>query len=67
MCACVRARARASAYNSLSRQDFALHKYKNVSVMEFMYLLFTRMPGESYRWRLGSFVVVVVWPLLSAD
>ena len=35
--------------------------------MEFVYLIFTRVPGESYRRRLGSFVVVFVRGLSSAN
>ena len=34
-------------------------KKEDVPLVEFMYLVFARMPGESYRRRLGSFVVVV--------
>ena len=29
-------------------------KKEAVPLVEFMYLVFTRMPGESYRWQLGS-------------
>ena len=28
--------------------------FEDVSLVEFMYLVFTRMPGESYRRRRGS-------------
>ena len=34
-------------------------------VVEFMYFVFTRMPGESYRRKLGS-CVVFLWHLSSA-
>ena len=41
---------------------------EDVSLLEFRYLVFTRMPGESYRKRLGSFsVVVLVLHISSAD
>ena len=33
---------------------------EDVTLVEFMYLVFTRMPGESYRRRLGSLFVVFV-------
>ena len=32
----------------------------DVPLVEFMYLVFTRMPGESYRRLLGYFVLVFV-------
>ena len=31
--------------------------YEDVPLVEFMYLVFTRMPGESYRRRLGSLLL----------
>ena len=33
---------------------------EDVTLVEFMYLVFTRMPGESYRGRLRSLFVVFV-------
>ena len=39
---------------------------KHVPLVEFVYLVFTRVPGESYRRRLRSFVVVIVWRLSGA-
>ena len=34
--------------------------YEDVPLVEFMYLVFTHMPGESYRRRLEVFVVLVL-------
>ena len=31
--------------------------FEDVPLVEFMYLVFTRMPGESYRWRLRSLLL----------
>ena len=31
--------------------------FEDVPLVEFMYLVFTRMPGESYRRRLGSLLL----------
>ena len=39
---------------------------EDVPLLEFMYLVFTRMSGESYRIRLRSFVVVFVVCLSNA-
>ena len=33
--------------------------FEDVPLVEFMYLVFTRMPGESYRRRLGSLLLCV--------
>ena len=41
--------------------------YGHVPVVEFMYLVFTRMPGESYHRATQVFVVVLVLRILSAD
>ena len=48
-----------------------LHKSEEVPLVEFMYLVFTRMPGESYRRRLRSLLlylcyVFVCWFCTSA-
>jgi len=34
---------------------------KDVALVEFMYLVFTRMPGESYRGRLGSLLLCLCY------
>ena len=41
--------------------------YEDVPLVEFMYLVFTHMPGESYRRRLEVFVVVFVRHLSNAS
>ena len=40
-------------------QDFVVVFVEDVPLVEIMYLVFTRMPGESYRRRLDHFFVVV--------
>ena len=40
---------------------------EDVHLPEFLYLVFTRVSGESYRRRLMSVVVVLVLRILSAD
>ena len=42
-------------------------KNEDVPQMEFMYLVFTRMPGESYSRPIMSFVVVLVLRTSIAD
>ena len=43
-------------------------RYKDVPLVEFLYLVLIRIPGESYRSRLTGqvFVVVFVWRLSNA-
>ena len=41
--------------------------FEDVPLVDFTYLVFTRIPGKSYRRRLGSFFVVLVWWLSSAN
>ena len=38
-----------------------LESYKDVPLMEFMYLVFTRMPDESYRRRLRSLLLYLCY------
>ena len=40
---------------------------KDAPLVEFMYLVFTRMPGDSYRRRLRSLLFVFVLRISSAD
>ena len=40
---------------SLSRSGTS--KFEDLPLVEFMYFVFTRMPGESYRRRLGSLLL----------
>ena len=40
--------------------DIGASSFKDVLLVEFMYLVFTCMPGESYCGRLRSFVVAFV-------
>ena len=46
--------------------SFSWYLDQDVPLVEFKYLVFTRMSGESYR-RRQAFVVVLVWRLSSAD
>ena len=39
----------------------------DVPLVEFMYLVFTRMAGESYRWRHGLLLCVCLWRLSSSN
>ena len=35
--------------------------FQDVSLVEFVYLVFTRMPGEGYRWRLRSLLLYLYY------
>ena len=49
------------------RKTALAYKRVDVPLVDFMYLVFTRMPGESYGRGLGYLFVVFVWCLSSAD
>ena len=46
---------------------FIFFKLGDVPLVEFMYLVFARMPGESYRRRLRSLAFVLVLRISSAN
>ena len=43
------------------QSDEPKHKFEDVTLVELMYLVFTRMPGESYRRRLRSLLLYLCY------